>query len=188
MMLKGRNKILPAFRTGILLTLGGMVFLRATVSSPYVLLMKAVDSGNIRAVQAELDKGTDPNQLPPAGDEPVSPLCAAAADGELDIVQLLLDRGARVDSGDGWDYTPLEAAATHNQIAVMELLIAHGAPVNDFGDGRSYSLWRAAVEGKREAVRFLLAHGANPNTKPHGGDDLLKAVERFHRQQAAAEL
>lgn len=170
------------------LFIGWRVFNHVVKSSPYDLLMNAVESGDVRAVKAELDKGTNPNDLPLLQYEPIAPLCAAAADGKLDIVRLLLDRGADVNSGDGWDFTPLAAAATNNQIEVMKLLITRGAIVNDFGDGGSYSLWRAAVEGKLEAVKFLLAHGANPNTKANGGDKLLGAVEMFNQKAVAAEL
>ncbi len=156
--------------------------------TPYEHLMAAIETGDLYAVRRELDKGTDPNKLPPARDEPVAPICAAASDGKVEVVRLLLDRGAQIDSGDGWDGSPLEAAATNNQIAVMELLVARGAKVNDFGDGKgSYSLWRAAVDGKLPAVKWLLGHGANPNTKANG-DGLLSVVEEFKQTEVAAEL
>jgi ankyrin repeat protein len=189
---------LPIICSGVILLflsgslVGRIIWLKT--ASPYEVLMKAIDSGDINAVKAELDKGTNPNDLPPAQYEPIAPLCATAADGKLDMVKLLLDRGADVNSGDGWDFTPLEAAARNNQIEVMELLLKRGASVNDFGDGGSYSLWRAALEGKLEAVQWLLSHGANPNTKA-GGDTLLSVVEDFHRctlqvrrNEVAAEL
>ena len=150
--------------------------------------MGAIERGDVAAVKVELNKGTDPNNLPPAQDEPIAPLCAAAGDGNLEIVALLLDRGANIDIGDSWDYTPLEAAATNNRIQVMELLLARGASVNDDGDGGSYSLWRAAVEGKLEAVQWLLAHGANPNTKADDGQTLLSVVEGFHHGTIATAL
>jgi ankyrin repeat protein len=168
---------------------GSRVLWRVIPHTPYDRLMDAIERGDIGAVRAELDKGTDPNRLPPPTEEPVAPICAAASDGKVEIVRLLLDRGAHIDRGDGWDFTPLEAAATNNQIAVMELLVSRGAVVNDFGDGKnSYSLWRAAVDGKVSAVKWLLAHGANPNTVTNDGTRLLPVVEDFGQMPVAAEL
>jgi ankyrin repeat protein len=152
--------------------------------------MWAIASGNRSAVKAVLDSGTDPNGLPESQeDENVTPLAAAAADGKLEIVRLLLNRGADVNLSDCWE-PPLAVAACEDRVEVVKLLIARGATVNDSERG-SYALWRAAVEGKAASVRVLLAHGANPNSYNVDGskkETLLQVVEGFHLPEVVAIL
>lgn len=185
------NRRIRGVLVGIVLALsilGGRVLMRLLDPTPYRSLMKAIYSGDVKAVRAELDRGTDPDDLPFAVDEPIGPLCAAAANGKVEIVKLLLDRGAKVNCGDGWSYSPLQAAAEQNQVAVMELLFARGASVIDCANGDSYALWSAAERGKVEAVKCLLAHGANPNFQADGSETLLSAVEERHQKAVAREL
>ncbi len=187
-MKRKRIKAVRALTLLAILLLAVQLFTHFAKSSPYDRLMGAIERGDAEAVKAELDKGTNPNNLPPAIDEPIAPMCAAAQGGNLEIVQLLLDRGADINSGDSWDYNPLEVAATNNRIQVMELLLARGASVNDSGNGGSDSLWRAAVGGNLEAVQCLLAHGANPNTKDGDGQTLLSVVGRPRLRAVATAL
>jgi ankyrin repeat protein len=154
---------------------------------PNHALQQGIESGDVSAVKAALDRGANVDGRPESEEfEGVSPLGAAAGDGKIELVRLLLDRGANVNMRDGWACLPLIYAAENDKIDVVELLISRGARVND-GERGSYALWRAAVEGKAAAVRVLLAHGANPNT--HLGDEppntVLGAAEYFHRSEVA---
>ena len=146
----------------------------------YDSLTTAIEANDISAVRAALDHGIDIDDVPVF--EGTSPLRQAAYEGKVEIVRLLLDRGADIDGFDGWS-TPLDAAAENDQAAVIELLLARGAP------GRDEALIRAAEDGKVAAVRVLLAHGANPNSGTHKGEKtLLQVVKENHHPDVAALL
>lgn len=97
-------------------------------------------------------------------------LTAAAFDGTIDIVRMLLDAGADINSDDGF---ALQTAAEHNHIDVVKLLLERGADINRLSthDGMAAgTALQAAVEnGNEEIVDVLLEHGADPNAG--GGDN-----------------
>ena len=95
----------------------------------------------------------------------------AAKSDRVEVMRLLVERGARVNA-DPYRGTPLIWAATKGRIAAAKWLIAHGADVNQratFG-GPSHgqgvtALHLAAQSGHVEMVKFLLERGADPTIK-----------------------
>ena len=63
----------------------------------------------------------------PADPEETTPLHAAAAAGQADVVRQLLTAGAALEAGDNRDRTPLHHAAGAGHVEVVELLLAAGA-------------------------------------------------------------
>ncbi|OLN82235.1 Ankyrin repeat domain-containing protein 17 [Colletotrichum chlorophyti] len=91
-------------------------------------------------------------------------LTAAAYDGTLDIVNLLLDHGADINHPAGW---ALQAAAAEGHHEVVSLLLARGANVNALASNENLpqgtALQVACESGKLEIATLLLDHGANPD-------------------------
>lgn len=93
----------------------------------------AVRSGNLETVTLLLDAGADIN-ICRFGRQ--SPLLIAVSNGLVDIVKLLLSRGARVDLRAPVVYSPptggtaLHAAAIANNLELVELLLDSGANPN----------------------------------------------------------
>ena len=63
----------------------------------------------------------------------------------LDIVQLLLDRGANIESEVASE-TPLKAAVKNKQVEMVELLLDRGAIVNNYSNYTT-ALLMATTEG-----------------------------------------
>lgn len=97
-------------------------------------------------------------------------LTAAAYDGRLDILRLLLDAGADVNSPDGW---ALQTAASEGHYDIVQELLKRGAHVNAFTKSERFpegtALQAATEAGWRDIVSLLLEHGADPDLG--GGED-----------------
>lgn len=82
--------------------------------------------GNIALARLLLAHGATVNL---ADEQGATPLHAAAASGNVELVTLLLDKGADIHAtASGW--TPLHTAAMKKQRGAAELLLARGADVN----------------------------------------------------------
>lgn len=113
-----------------------------------------------------------------------SPLMLAALKGHLELVRLLLDRGADVNKP-GW--TPLHYAATGGGAELIELLLARHAYIDAESPNQSTPLMMAAMYGGPDSVQVLLDAGADPTIKNNLG---LTAVDFAlkSRNQVAADL
>ena len=162
----------------------------------YSPLVLAVGNGHLEVVRYLLDHGADIKvraSLSPIGysglenraPEPGAPtlLHHAAAQGNVEIVKLLLDRGLDVNAEGPYYRTPLHEAAEEGQVEVAKLLIARGAKVGinskspmGFRSRREdlvydlrgpTPLHLAAGAGHLEMINLLLKHGAEVDAPGH---------------------
>ena len=85
----------------------------------------------------------------------------AAMQGNKNVVQLLLDRGADCDTAIDWGGTPLYFAALHDRLDVVKVLLDAGAdPKKTADDGHTGALY-IAVRNSLEMVKLLVNRGAN---------------------------
>jgi ankyrin repeat protein len=93
-----------------------------------------------------------------------SVVAIAAGTGHVDILKLLLDKGAAADGANSFDgRTPLHFAALFNRTNTAQLLIRHGANVQACDRFGLTPLHYAAWQGYRETAALLLKHKANPD-------------------------
>ncbi|KAK5072101.1 hypothetical protein LTR51_006586 [Lithohypha guttulata] len=107
-------------------------------------------------------------------------LVAAASNGNLEVVSLLLDHGAGIEVTGINELTALVAAASNGKLECVKLLVSRGANVHVVGLGDS-ALSRAAGGGHAEIVKVLLAAGANIND---GSFALAGAAQEGHYEVA----
>lgn len=117
--------------------------------------------GSKTALNCFLDMGESPNSLDSSGNTLLSQalVCVAAA---LPIVELLLSRGATIDSRALWNF--FHDSDDHDAVVfdkLLTLLIIHGAT---FGDERSECFTFAAHNGMFEIMKVVFEVGIDINT------------------------
>jgi len=91
------------------------------------LLFEAAYRGELEIVETALILA-DVNAKAEYGD---TALNKAASEGHLEVVKLLIERGADVNNKGGADLTPIMNAATGGHIKVVEFLISKGAIISN---------------------------------------------------------
>jgi ankyrin repeat protein len=93
-----------------------------------------------------------------------TPLQAASYKGHVDVVRVLLDHGANVNTMDKKN-TPLSSACRGGHLEIMGLLLEHGADVDVWYDSDDFVLHRASDTGQAELMHLLLRHNADVNAR-----------------------
>jgi cytohesin len=88
-------------------------------------------------------------------------LSVAARAGTVEVVQALLDAGAKVDAANDAGYTALHGAALEGNAVVVRALLKAGAPVGARTSDGETPLHDAADMCRQEIVHILLSAGAN---------------------------
>ncbi len=123
--------------------------------------MSAEESQVFAETRTYLDNGGDPNA---AKKYEWPRLHAAARDGYLEEVRLLISHGADVNAV-AFGQTPLHMAAWGGNIEVVKLLAANGAKIDARDNWEITPLCLAAAGGRADVVTFLIANGADPQVK-----------------------
>jgi len=149
-----------------------------------ILIWEAIEEGNLEAVKQHFNSGIDVNvKISKEGRSSQSwhPLNWAAANGQIEIVEFLLSRGAEVNSKDGVGYIALHYAAGRGSYReVVEVLIANGEDVNTKAVDGSTPLDLAAMAQKKEIMDLIRKHSGKHGTffgAVSGGD--IEAVKKF---------
>ena len=89
-------------------------------------------------------------------------VCSLVAPIRIDIVQLLVESGARLVIP-GEEITALAFATIHGHTDIVQYLVSAGAPVDAPNEDGVTSLICACRNNHSEIAHFLLTHGADPN-------------------------
>ena len=187
--------------------------------SPDHSLFDAIEKRDIEAVKQHIAAGTDVNVRVPVssgvfatlitggllasagasgpavgggasgGGVTTTPLHLSAIRGHKEIVELLIAKGAYVNTTDENGYTTLHKVAYLGQKEVAELLIDKGAYVHAKTTrlGRT-PLHLSATRGHKEIVEQLIDKGADVNAKTNSGRTPLHSVAYWGRKEVAALL
>ncbi|MGL5254295.1 MAG: ankyrin repeat domain-containing protein, partial [Brevinema sp.] len=99
-----------------------------------------------------------------------TPLHGAAINGQKEIVEYLVGKGADVNAKNQNGDTPLHEAASRGYKEIVEYLVGKGADVNAKNDYGRTPLHGAAINGQKEIVEYLVGKGADVNAKNQNGD------------------
>jgi RNA polymerase sigma factor (sigma-70 family) len=157
-----------------------------------VELFLAVRAGDTDAVRAVLDRRPElvdaeehwERDETLRGELPVpsraTPLIRAAERGDLDLVELLLERGADVDRDCGCQggESALWAGTVAHRTAVVARLLRAGADPDTTAFSGHTPLHVAAIRGFEDIAALLVEHGADPDRRSHAGRTPLEWARR----------
>ena len=131
-------------------------------------LIKAVSDNNVTLLQTLLEcEELDLDATAPGG---APALYTALANGYIEVVRLLLDRGANADCTPPGGQPALYKAYDNNYTEIVWLLLdSEGIRVDATPPGGSSTLYKAAENGDKVTVRALLSVGASVDVRPPGG-------------------
>ncbi len=140
----------------------------APTANPSEALLKACGQGKFDKAMEALNAGADVNAS--SHNNKSTPLIIASQFGHLDLVNLLLERGADVNAKNGSGNTALHLAILYNSSDVVMALINAGADID-------------AVNNKNVSALDIL-----PTTKKLKGTDAWKALMKHKLQPSFLKL
>jgi ankyrin repeat protein len=140
-------------------------------------------NGDIQTVESELAAGVDVNAASLNGQNQTV-LMLAAYNGHTKLVEMLIERGGKVNHLDSVNRTALMYCSSGPFPETVQLLIAKGANVNLVDNNEGWTaLMFAAAEGLAPNVKILLENGADTKPKDIDGDTAASfAVKNGHNQ------
>lgn len=126
------------------------------------LLVIAAEMGNQRIVRALLEKGVSPN---PKISPLFSPLMAAAANGKLEVMRMLIKAKANVKWYNEYGSNALTVAMEAGQFHAVNLLLENGYYLNAYKkqENNNSIIFKAILGKSREILELLLRNDFSPN-------------------------
>ena len=123
------------------------------------LLHLAAEFGNIGVCEFLISHGADPDEAAPR-EAYITPFMAAATSGNVEVMNFLLEKGARIDGDPRCPSNPLLNAVRFGHCDAVVFLIKNGCEVNRLHENLSQTaVDLAQVWGYKSICRALVDHG-----------------------------
>ena len=145
---------------------------------PILKFGKAVEGGDLDAVQKMLADGVDPNTRVPGAWLDYTPLFLAVKGNQIEVTRALLKAGADPSIEDGNGDPVMVHAAHRDRVAHARLLIEHGISIDSKNHRGITALMRGAPYQKGPDIQTLVDLGANLDLPdPQGNSVLMIAAQ-----------
>lgn len=143
-----------------------------------------IERGDIDQARRWLDEGLPVDFV---GDRVGTGLMIAAWEGNLPMMALFVQRGARLDAVNKNGEQALQLAAYKGHFEAVKWLLDRGAPLERRGNEWG-ALHYAAFNGHRELAQYLISRGANVNARAPNLATSLMLAAREGRESIAEDL
>jgi len=143
-----------------------------------------IERGDVRTARNWLDDGLPPEFV---GDRVGTGLMIAAWEGNVPMMEVFYQHGARLDAVNSNGEQALQLAAFKGNMEAVKWLLDHGASVNRAGNQWS-ALQYAAFNGYRDLVQYLISRGADVNARAPNEATALMLTAREGRADIAEDL
>ena len=144
-------------------------------------LMYAFENGKIFIAQELLQSGADPTIKTNNGETVLTMTMAPSLEYETDLIQWLLDTGAKSSDVCNLGITPLIAAARNGYARIVKVLLDDNADVNATDKyGRSALLESARFAKDMEVITLLVKRGADINAVDNDRNTALSLAAASH--------
>ncbi|KAK7991518.1 hypothetical protein PG988_000312 [Apiospora saccharicola] len=152
-------------------------------------LRSVVNSGYHERVQALLTAGEDIDAVDSVGGS--TALTLATWLGDVSMVKLLLENGAKVDRPDHGGDTALYIAAKDGYSEIVKLLVHNGAAIDDTVYGWTpllVAIKECCFDGYAKVVKTLIDGGANVRATDYHGRTALHWAAKYKKTALAQDL
>ena len=110
-----------------------------------------------------------------------TPYYTASLNGQLEIAEGLIAKGATIDAKEIDGFTPLSCAAQEGHLKLVKLLVSNKADINTTTNDGKTSLYWASKKGHLDVCRYLTSEGCDVTIKSEYGTALDVAVKGGHQ-------
>ncbi|MFC1725192.1 ankyrin repeat domain-containing protein [candidate division KSB1 bacterium] len=131
-----------------------LILISIAVAASAQNIHQAADTGDFNSVKKLLEN--DPELINSRDESKATPLYYAAWRGHLDIVKLLIDKGANVNIRQQYGFTPIGRAISSDHNEIARFLIDNGAALNMKGIGGRTPLYWSVQKRNKYLVKYIL--------------------------------
>lgn len=124
------------------------------------MILKSIEQDDVKAIEAVLSGGVDPNKPLPSTGFSMLYVAATMPGDHAEVVQVLLNGGARPNGLTHEGLSPLYVAAQQGNSKCVRALIRAGADVNRRNKLGTTALGSAIKSGHLHVANYLQSHGA----------------------------